>query len=54
MHIILWLLTVMAVCALVGAFVFVPVLKALLEGTPPQGEKARLPPKESSPEAGAG
>ena len=36
MRIILWLLAVVAVCALVAAFVLVPVLKALLEGTPPQ------------------
>jgi len=36
MRIILWLLAVVSVCAFVGAFVLVPVLKALLEGTPPQ------------------
>jgi hypothetical protein len=33
MRIILWLFAVVSVCALVGAFVLVPVLKALLEGT---------------------
>ena len=36
MRIILWLLAVVAVCALVAAFVLVPVLKALLEGAPLQ------------------
>ena len=39
MHIILWLLALVAVGALVIASVFVPVLKALLEGTPPHGAK---------------
>ena len=37
MRIILGLLAVVAICALVGSFVFIPVLKALLEGPPPHG-----------------
>jgi len=36
MRIIPGLLAVVAVCALLGSFVFIPVLKALLEGPPPQ------------------
>jgi hypothetical protein len=35
MHIILGLVAVVAVCALVGSFVFIPVFKALPEGPPP-------------------
>ena len=41
MHIIVWLLAFVAVCAVVVASVFVPVLKALLEG-PPSHDAERL------------